>query len=389
MLIFRVVTFPIKTLMLFMSFPNEKEERDGRMLLNSVPGIGPVLVSRLMERFGDNPWEIISAKRSELKQVLGVGDQIVDSLGSAISSDWLDKEKAKLDHLGAKFVHGNGLPEFLTELPDPPIGLYCLGEIPALPCLSVVGTRVPSLYGKKLARKFASELASSGICIVSGMARGIDSEAHWGALEAGGKTIAFMGSGMDVIYPPENLELYRKIQNSGAVLSEFPLGRRADRRTFPMRNRLVAGVSLGVLVVESAKSGGSMITAKFAAEQGRTVFAVPGRVDQPESQGCLDLLRDGATLVRNTNDILEELAPMLGNSKFSDQLPPSSSPKDLSDLDKDEQAIMKVLTSGEILGSEKLQEITKIPLPKITLAITMLEIRGLVTMRPDGKYEAT
>lgn len=248
---------------------------------------------------------------------------------------------------------------------------------------------MPSLYGKKLARKFASELASSGICIVSGMARGIDSEAHWGALEAGGKTIAFMGSGMDVIYPPENLELYRKIQNSGAVLSEFPLGRRADRRTFPMRNRLVAGVSLGVLVVESAKSGGSMITAKFAAEQGRTVFAVPGRVDQPESQGCLDLLRDGATLVRNTNDILEELSPMLGNSKFSDQLTPSSSPKDLSDLDKDEQAIMKVLTSGEILGSEKLQEITKIPLPKITLAITMLEIRGLVTMRPDAKYEAT
>ena len=153
-----------------------------------------------------------------------------------------------------------------------PIGLYCIGDIPRMPCISIVGTRVPSLYGKKIARKIAHDLSGAGICIVSGMARGIDTEAHLGALDAGGKTIAFLGSGLDVIYPPENIGLYKRIAEQGAVLSEFCLGHKADRRTFPMRNRLVAGVSLGVVVVESAQAGGSMITARFAAEQGRTVL---------------------------------------------------------------------------------------------------------------------
>ena len=172
-----------------------------------------------------------------------------------------------MEKMGTRFIHTTQLPEHLDQLMDPPIGLYMLGKVPNSPCISIVGTRAPSNYGKKFARQISYELAKSGICIVSGMARGVDSEAHWGALDAGGNTMAFLGSGIDVIYPPENLELYKRIQDSGAILSEFPIGRRADRRTFPMRNRLVAGVSLGVLVIESAKSGGSMITAKFAAEQ--------------------------------------------------------------------------------------------------------------------------
>lgn len=346
------------------------------------------MLNRLIERFGRDPWQILSAKPKELTEVRGVGNQVVQSMQKLVSSGWLEKEKQKLVKMAGKFIHSNELPDFLSQVADPPIGLYCLGKIPQLPCLSIVGTRVPSIYGKKLARQLASDLSQAGFCIVSGMARGVDSEAHWGALEAGGKTMAFLGSGLDVIYPPENLELYRKIQDSGAILSEFSLGRRADRRTFPMRNRLVAGVSLGVLVIESAKSGGSMITARFAAEQGRTVFALPGRADQPEAQGCLDLLRDGATLVRNAKDILEELSPMFSDLEISRTSPVIPAKKDLSELDNEELLILNALSGGEIANSEELEKTTHIPLPKMIPALTMLEIRGLLIKRADGKYEA-
>jgi len=246
------------------------------------------------------------------------------------------------------------------------------------------------MYGKRMARKIASELANAGICVVSGMARGIDSEAHAGAIEAGGHTVAFLGSGLDIIYPPENLELYRKIISSGAVLSEFPLGRRADRRTFPMRNRLVAGVSLGVLVIESASSGGSMITAKFAAEQGRSVFALPGRVDQAESQGCLDLIRDGATLVRNASDIIEEIAPMIPAKEMSTGksfIKPTNG--DYSFLSQDEQLIVRCLSEGDSYAIDKIHILTKLPLSQIMSSLTMLEIRGIVAKRADGLYEST
>ena len=371
-----------------MSQLDKGKERDGRMVLNSVPGVGPVILNRLIERFTRDPWQILSANQAELRQVKGVGNQVVESMQKLLNSGWLKKEKEKMEKMSARFVHTDELPKFLNQLTDPPIGLYCLGEIPKQPCISIVGTRGPSIYGKKLARQFASELAQAGFCIVSGMARGVDSEAHMGALEVGGKTMAFLGSGLDVIYPPENLELYRKIQSSGAILSEFQLGRRADRRTFPMRNRLVAGISLGVLVIESAKSGGSMITASFAADQGRTVFALPGRVDQPESQGCLDLLRDGATLVRNPNDIIEELSPMLNHSEVQSNTKVTPEKKDLSYLDQEEQILMHSLSAGEVLDSDGLQKTTKIELSKIVPALTMLEIRGLIIKRPDGKYEA-
>jgi len=361
-------------------------EDEGRMLLNGINGIGPVMLSRLLERFSNDPWKILSASHSALSGVRGVGSQLAENIIFARSSDWLEKEKKKLGKMGASFISGSHLPNFLEELDDPPIGLYCLGKVPSLPCVSIVGTRVPSLYGKKIARQLAKELVGAGICIVSGMARGIDTEAHLGALEGGGETVAFLGSGLDVIYPPENLDLYQRIGQSGAVLSEFPLGRKADRRTFPMRNRLVAGVSLGVVVVESAKSGGSMITARFAGEQGRTVFAVPGRVDHPESMGCLSLIRDGATLIRGVDDILEELAPMIGHVSAA-QNPASSHGKDLTNLDIEEKKIIQALSGGEILDMENLHKLCEMPLAQTMASLTMLEIQGLVQKRTDGRYE--
>ena len=361
-------------------------EDEGRMILNGINGVGPVILSRLLERFSNDPWKILQASQSALNGVRGVGSQLAENINCAQSSDWLEKEKVKLGKIGATFISGSNLPNFLEELDDPPIGLYCLGEVPSLPCISIVGTRVPSLYGKKMARQLAKELAGMGTCIVSGMARGIDTEAHLGALDAGGKTIAFLGSGLDVIYPPENLNLYQRIAQSGAVLSEFPLGRKADRRTFPMRNRLVAGVSLGVVVIESAKAGGSMITARFAAEQGRTVFAVPGRVDHPESMGCLSLIRDGATLIRSVDDILEELAPMIG-SVSAPQNPAFPTGTDLTNLEIEEQKIIQALSAGEILDMENLHKICAMPLAQTMASLTMLEIQGLVQKRTDGRYE--
>jgi len=372
-----------------MSFPTQDPETVGKMLLNSVQGLGPVTLARLMDVFANDPWAILNASPSDLKKVRGVGIQTADSIFRAKSTDWIDRETRKLEKMGAYFLHGKDMPHLLKELDDPPIGLYCLGKIPPKPCISIVGTRSPSLYGKKMARKIAYELAQSGICIASGMARGIDTEAHIGALDAGGKTLAFLGSGLDIIYPPENLELYRKIQSSGAVLSEFPLGRRANRGTFPMRNRLVAGIALAVIVIESAKSGGSMITARLSGEQGRTVFALPGRVDQPESQGCLSLIRDGATLVRNAQDIIDEIAPMIPAALHTPSHLEPVETKNSLNLEKEDLLILEALSGRDPLGVDQLQYLTDLSVSDIMPALTNLEIENLIIKRKDGKYEKT
>lgn len=366
---------------------DQKCPMDGFMYLNSVNGIGPITLNRLLERFQSDPWKVLSASAKDLATVRGVGDQLIQTLQANNAAEWLKKEKEKLSKMGGHFWGREHFPSFLNELPDPPIGLYTLGEIPSTPFVSIVGTRIPSLYGKKLARKLAFELAQAGICIVSGMARGIDTEAHLGALDAGGKTLAFLGSGLDVIYPPENLHLYQRIKEAGAVLSEFPLGKRADRRTFPMRNRLVAGCSSAVLVIESAKTGGSMITARFAAEQGRTVFALPGRVDQPESQGCLDLIRDGAILIRNSTDILEEIAPMLPLPSKPMESDTHATQNCLNDLDNLEKGVLNLLKGGDRMSLDDIKDAINASSSQLASAITMLEIRGLLSKRADGKLE--
>jgi len=356
------------------------------MVLNAIPGIGPVMLKRLLDHFAEDSWEIIHANPSKLATIKGIGKKLIQSITETNWIDWLNRETEKLSKMNGCFIHKAEIPSYLSELEDPPAGLYCLGEIPQLPCISIVGTRIPSSYGKKYARELARDLASAGVCVVSGMARGIDTEAHLGALEAGGKTLAFLGSGLDVIYPPENLGLYQKIISSGAVLSEFPLGKKADRRTFPMRNRLVAGVSLGVVVIESAKAGGSMITARFAAEQGRTVFALPGRIDHAESAGCLSLIRDGATLIRNCKDILSEIAPMMHHVTSMDPSHETQEVPNYHDLDPSGEKIIEALR-GDILDLEQIQQLTEMPLNEVMATTTMLEIQRLIHKRPDGRFE--
>ena len=368
---------------------------DAFLLLNGIGKLGPVSVRKLLLAHENDPRRIPTASRSSLLSVDGVGQAMVDNIKSSENEEWLKNEKLKLKKRGITFIIENSYPELLKQIYDPPLGLYLSGVIPEGPYVSIVGTRQPSLYGQKICQELAKGLADAGFCIVSGMARGIDSIAHESALSADGKTMAFLGSGIDIVYPPENLNLYQEIARRGAVLSEFPFGRKADRRTFPMRNRLVSGISSAVIVIESAASGGSLITAQFAAEQGRLVFAVPGRVDQPASAGCNQLIRDGATLVRNVQDILDELeGTILEGISFSKKKKKQISNSGnsqlslaLINLTQEEQSVYSILKDGDILSLEEMMGKLDLSFSELSSTLSMMEINGILGKRADGKFE--
>lgn len=373
---------------------HKTNKEEAFLLLNGISKVGPITARNLLDFFNDDPREIFKASRNDLYNVKGIGEKIIDSLNDPENEEWLIEEKRKIKKRNVSFLVQSKLPDLLLEIYDPPIGLYVAGEIPNRPFVAIVGTRNPTMYGQKQARLMASELTLAGFCVVSGMARGIDSAAHEGALDAGGPTIAFLGSGLDIVYPPENINLYQRIIENGAVISEFPFGRRADRRTFPMRNRLVSGVSQGVLVVESAASGGSLITAQFAADQGRTVFAVPGRIDQPSSAGCHKIIREGATLISSSRDIIEDLRPYMKDDQFllnfNDKgVQPVAESGFLSELSKSENSLINELKEGEQLSLDELSKRTSLAMPEAMSSLTLLELNRRVKKQPNGKYEIT
>lgn len=294
---------------------------------------------------------------------------------------------------GADFIttRDAGYPKLLKEIHDPPIGLYRKGRYEfGHPCVAIVGSRRTTLYGQATAKKFAAELARLGFCIVSGLARGIDTAAHEGALSVGGKTVAVLGCGIDIVYPPENLDLYRRIAETGAVLSEFPFGRKADKQSFPMRNRVVSGLCEGVVVVESDVKGGAMITARFAGEQGRLIFAVPGRIDQATSHGCHQLIRDGATLLTGVDDILSELNYLDGlrPKAIATEGEPSVLEQLLPQLDEKERRVFDCLKGGSMLSIDAAASATGLAAHEISAALMMLELKKLVSKRADGTFEA-
>jgi len=366
----------------------ELTTRQALLTLNGLRRIGPVSLTRLLEAFGGDPLAVLGASRSEWMRVQGVGAETADSL-----QKWLDfpleREERNLRERNGCFLiqEDEEYPPLLRETHDPPIALYRLGEMPRKPCVAIVGTRQPTLYGTEMARKLAGDLSRAGFCVVSGMARGIDTAAHEGALDAEGETVAVFGCGLDVIYPPENLDLFKRICLQGAVFSEFPFGRRADRQTFPMRNRVVSGMSEGVIVVESAAAGGAMITARFAGEQGRQVLAVPGRVDQPSSAGCHQLIRDGAVLVRSARDVVEELAASI---RFPPSVVdcPESLPEDAEKVfSVDEATIMQCFGGGAILRTEEIARMSGLPATDLAATLTGLELKRALTRGPSGAFE--
>ena len=368
-------------------------ERQAFMVLNDLPNIGPITLNRLLAEFGGDPCAILASNRRRLESVRGVGPET-----SAAVLDWrthfdLPREEQRLAQAGAVFItaRDEGYPKMLREIHDPPIGLYRKGGyLFGQPCIAIVGSRRTTLYGQSVAKKLGAELARLGFCVVSGLARGIDTAAHEGALSVGGKTAAVLGTGIDIIYPSENLGLYRQIAETGAILTEFPFGRKADRQSFAMRNRIVSGICEGVVVVESDVSGGAMITARFAGEQGRLIFAVPGRIDQATSRGCHQLIRDGATLLTGVDDILGELNYLDGlrPQAIAVEGEPSVLERLLPQLDDKARRVLGSFQGGAILGIDALATATGLATPEVSSALMMLELKKLVQKRADGSFEA-
>jgi DNA processing protein len=368
-------------------------ERQAFLILNALPNIGPITLNRLLADLGGDPRTIFSTPVRKLESVKGVGPAISNTIAGWREHFDLAREEARMAKSGASFItpRDTGYPKLLKEISDPPIGLYRKGNYTfEQPCIAIVGSRRTTLYGQGVAKKFGAELARLGFCIVSGLARGIDTAAHEGALSVGGKTAAVLGCGIDIVYPPENLTLYRQIEEQGAIVSEFSFGRRADRQSFPMRNRVVAGMCEAVVVVETDVSGGSMITARFAGEQGRLIFAVPGRIDQATSKGCHQLIRDGATLLTSVDDILSELNYLDGLRpqpipQKDGSAAPSFSPASLNEV---EAAVLGQFRGGALLTLDALTAQTGRATAELSATLMMLELKHLIAKRADGTFEA-
>jgi DNA processing protein len=373
--------------------PPELTERQAFMIMNDLPNIGPITLNRLLSELGGDPRDILTADKRRLESVRGVGPETSSALLNWRTHFDLAREEERLAKAGATFIttRDEGYPKLLKEINDPPIGLYRKGGyLFDQPCIAVVGSRRTTLYGQSVAKKLGADLARLGFCVVSGLARGIDTAAHEGALLVGGRTAAVLGCGIDIVYPPENLDLYRRITEAGAVLSEFPFGRKADRQSFPMRNRVVAGMCEATVVVESDVQGGAMITARFAGEQGRLIYAVPGRIDQPSSAGCHQLIRDGATLFTGVDDILNELNYLDGlrPRAITAEGEPGLLEQLMPQLDAAEQKVIAVFRGGSILGIDALTTATGLGAPEVSAALMGLELKKLVLKRADGAFEA-
>lgn len=369
-------------------------ERQALMVLSALPDFGPIIVRRALQAFGARAADLFSLGENDLREVLG-------AKRARTLVEWpqhfdLEAEFTKMARLGVDYLipSDEAYPRHLLKLPDAPLGLYRRGtRVIEGPAIAVVGTRQPTPYGRKVTAQLVGGLVRAGFTIVSGMALGIDAEAHQTALEHGGATLAVLGNGVDRIYPAANRKLYERLLTQGAILSEFYLGRVADRQTFPQRNRIVSGICDATLVIESAARGGSLITARFAMEQNRTVFAVPGRIDQPNSRGCLDLIRDGATLVTSVGDILEELRfmqldlPLAEESSLSTESSGNAPGADLGSLGPEERQIVERLEPGEAYHLDQLCELTGLSSFQVQAALMMLELQRRIVRTPDGRYE--
>lgn len=354
--------------------------------LKRVPGIGNHLYKRLIERFG-SPQRVFDAAADTLRQVEGITPSLVRGIHRRPVFDPIARELdlARQHRIGIITFADSEYPALLRQIPDPPPILYAKGRlISDADRLAVVGSRKATAYGMSIAERLAGELCGCGLTVVSGMARGIDTAAHHGALKSGGRTIAVLGSGLLRIYPAENRRLFEQIADSGAVVSEFALTTDPEPHNFPVRNRIISGLCLGTLVVEAARNSGSLITARLAAEQNREVFAVPGSVRSFQSAGTHKLIQQGAKLTASLQDILEEIPVAVADAAGDSVARPAAAgaPSGLTDCDR------RVLQALEVypLHIDQLQQTTGLDPGRLAGCLLRLELAGLVRQTSGKRF---
>jgi DNA processing protein len=356
-------------------------EREAYIALNMMDRVGPVRVRAMAEALG-SVTSIFEASDADLRAVDGVGPVLARAILEQRQRLDPVKEVAEAQSRGVQLVTpvDQEYPEALRDIHDPPLALYVRGRLRPVDrqSIAVVGTRHPTHYGIECAQKLSFGLAKAGLCVLSGLALGVDTAAHEGALRAKGRTMAVIGGGFDHIYPPENGGLADRIAESGAVISEFPFRRKPDRTTFPMRNRIVSGMSRGVLVVEAGKGSGAMITATQAMEQGRSVFAVPGRIDSYASLGPNALIKDGAFVVTELRDLLEHFEMLFPEQRDGAG---ASAALEHPGLNEQERAIVTLLRGGEMGVDRLIRESSILPAAMASLLIG-LELKKVVKMLP-------
>jgi DNA processing protein len=356
------------------------------LALNRIPGVGAIIYRRLLERFG-TPEQVFRADPDSLNEVEGLRFNTASAIVKFKKADKIDRELEDLEKNQVKVLtfREPGYPPLLAQIHDPPPFLYYRGGLPeSTPqILAVVGSRIASAYGIRMTERLAWSLAKNGLAVVSGMARGIDTAAHYGALMARGKTIAVLGSGLDVVYPAENQKLFDQIAEQGLVFSEFPLGTLPERQNFPVRNRIISGMSLGVVIVEATLKSGSLITARLALDQGREVFAVPGSIESFKSSGTHRLIKQGAKLVENAQDVLEELKWPIISDNVQEEIelsPPAISPA----FSTQEKRIWDILQDEPVHVDQMVRQ-TEIGIAPLLSILLEMEIKGWIKQLP-GKY---
>jgi DNA processing protein len=351
--------------------------------LNLIAGVGPIRVRQLLQHFGEAP-AILRAPAAALQAVRGIGPETASAIANWEKGVDLAGEMKRICEFGCRIVTQLDLeyPELLRQIYDPPVVLYVKGRME--PCdqmaVALVGSRQTTYYGIETARRLGGQLAMAGVTVVSGGARGIDTAAHQGALAAQGRTVAVLGTGINLVFPPENGELFERIAARGAVITQFPFNRPADRQSFPIRNRIVAGMTLGTVVVEANLTSGALITAGLATEYGREVFAVPGRVDSPRSKGCHDLIKKGAKLCEEVEDILDEFGHLFpaGHRPVSAS---ASAAVPAAVLSADEQALFTALGHEEWQMDDLIRQ-TGLSAATVSVALLGLEMKRLVRQLP-------
>ncbi len=354
------------------------------IVLNMLPKMGPVRLRKLLEVF-HTPERILSARRNELRDIEGIGNEVAEQIVNWESTVDLTGELKRIHDLGAEIITAESpkYPRLLREIHAPPIVLYLWGELTERDqhAIAVIGSRRTSHYGSESAKKLSYQLAYAGLTVISGLARGIDTAAHQGALAAKGRTIAVIGSGLLNLYPPENAALAEKIRNgNGAIVTEFSTQIQPDRQSFPMRNRIISGWSRGILVVEAGVNSGALITATQAVEQGRSVYAVPGHINTPTAFGSNRLIQQGAKLVMDASDILDDLQVLLPErEKF-----PQAAARPLPELSADERKVYNAILSTET-AIDQIAIKSELPSSMVSSVLLRLELKRLVKQLP-GKY---